>query len=285
MCVALCLVTLSESVFWGWWSLSLLPHLCNFGTFFLPILKYCSPVCGVSCWLLPSASWAPGVFGGQALPWSEILFIVSSTSCCWTVLLDFMLLDCVAGLYVAGLCCWTVLLDFMLLDCIWCARLRWTRIIDCSVNSHLLPPEWDFLHESSKCQDVNIPICKVFPAGRLCLKTFPSNDLRFTVFDTGRLDWFKEQSTVLEVFRKQFINNFVFPLGPVPLGFPAGGRGASVSACADLTNQLLSCSADPRICLDKNTETAIVDDRWTGWGDTTPCTVNWCKKVPSGVPD
>ena len=32
---------------------------------------------------------------------------------------------------------------------------------------------------------------------------------------------------------------------------PAGGRGASVSACADLTNQLLSCWVDPRMCLEK----------------------------------
>ena len=31
--------------------------------------------------------------------------------------------------------------------------------------------------------------------------------------------------------------------------------------------------------LGKNTETAIVGYRWTGWRDTTPCTVNWCKKV------
>ena len=45
---------------------------------------------------------------------------------------------------------------------------------------------------------------------------------------------------------------------------PAGGRGASVSACADFTNQLLSCWVDPRICLDKNTDTAIVGDGWTG---------------------
>ena len=34
-------------------------------------------------------------------------------------------------------------------------------------------------------------------------------------------------------------------------GQPAGGRGASASACADLTNQLLSCFVDPRMCLEK----------------------------------
>ena len=55
-------------------------------------------------------------------------------------------------------------------------------------------------------------------------------------------------------------------------------------ACAGLTNQLLSCWVNPRIAW-KNTDTAIVDGRWTGVEDTTPCTVNWCKKVPSWVPD
>ena len=29
---------------------------------------------------------------------------------------------------------------------------------------------------------------------------------------------------------------------------PAGGRGASVSACADLTNQLQCCWVDPAAC-------------------------------------
>ena len=197
MCVALCLVTLSESVFWGWWSLSLLPHLCYFGTFFLPIRKYCSPVWGsaADCYLQLPEHQVCSV-ARLSLIRDSFHYVIDFK------LLDFMLLDCVsglyvAGLYVAGLCCWTVfwtlcrwtvLPDFMLLDCVWCARLGWTRIIDGSVNFHLLPPEWDFLHESSKCQDVNIKICKVFPAGRLCLMTFPSNDLRFTVFDTRRLD-------------------------------------------------------------------------------------------------
>ena len=50
----------------------------------------------------------------------------------------------------------------------------------------------------------------------------------------------------------------------VKLRPPAGGRGANVSACADLSNQLLNCWVDPRMCLEKNTDTAIVGDRWTG---------------------
>ena len=31
--------------------------------------------------------------------------------------------------------------------------------------------------------------------------------------------------------------------------------------------------------LGKNTDTANEGYRWTGWGDTTHCTVTWCKKV------
>ena len=32
---------------------------------------------------------------------------------------------------------------------------------------------------------------------------------------------------------------------------PSGGRGAGVSECADLTNQLLSCWVVPHMCLEK----------------------------------
>ena len=39
---------------------------------------------GVCCWMLSLASRVPGVIGGQALPWSDFLIIVS-TSCCCTV--------------------------------------------------------------------------------------------------------------------------------------------------------------------------------------------------------
>ena len=47
---------------------------------------------------------------------------------------------------------------------------------------------------------------------------------------------------------------------------PAGGRGASVSACADLTNQLQCCWVDPAYVLGKNTDTGIVGYQWTGVG-------------------
>ena len=42
----------------------------------------------------------------------------------------------------------------------------------------------------------------------------------------------------------------------------------SLSACAYLTNQFLSCWVNPRICLDINTDAAIVTDLWTGVGWT-----------------
>ena len=61
-----------------------------------------------------------------------------------------------------------------------------------------------------------------------------------------------------------------------------GGRGAIVSACAGFTNQLQRCRFDTRIACLWNTDTAIVyATGGRGWGDTTPCTVNWCKKGPT----
>ena len=39
----------------------------------------------VCCWMSSSASRAPGVFGGQAFPWSDFLVVVSSTLCYSTV--------------------------------------------------------------------------------------------------------------------------------------------------------------------------------------------------------
>ena len=52
---------------------------------------------------------------------------------------------------------------------------------------------------------------------------------------------------------------------------PASGRGARVSACAGLINQLQRCRFDSRIACLENLDTAIiVGDWWTGVGDTTP---------------
>ena len=47
---------------------------------------------------------------------------------------------------------------------------------------------------------------------------------------------------------------------------PASGRGARVSACAGLINQLQRCQFDPRITCLENTDTVIVGDWWTGVG-------------------
>ena len=49
-----------------------------------------------------------------------------------------------------------------------------------------------------------------------------------------------------------------------------GGRGARVSACAGLTNQLLSCWVDPRIAW-KNTDSNC--KRPVDWGGGTPLSV------------
>ena len=51
---------------------------------------------------------------------------------------------------------------------------------------------------------------------------------------------------------------------PVPVPVPEVLEYLHVH-CAGLTNQLLSCWIDPRITW-KNTDTAIVGDRWTGVG-------------------
>ena len=86
---ALCLVSLRELVFWGWWA-SHGGHLCISSLLlciYSPNLWVFLSGVGVRCWMPPLASGEPGVFGGQSFPWSEFLahVFVSSTSCCWTV--------------------------------------------------------------------------------------------------------------------------------------------------------------------------------------------------------
>ena len=85
----------------------------------------------------------------------------------------------------------------------------------------------------------------------------------------------------------------MFPAGPgsYVLTFPtlcltperwmgsAGGRGASVTACADLTNQLQCCWVDPACAWKKHWHSNCRLPVNGGGGDTTPCTVDWCKKV------
>ena len=66
---------------------------------------------------------------------------------------------------------------------------------------------------------------------------------------------------------------------------PASIRGARISACSGLINQLQRCRFDSRIACLKNHDLAIVGDWWTRGGeggDTKPWTVNWYK---TWVPD
>ena len=55
-------------------------------------------------------------------------------------------------------------------------------------------------------------------------------------------------------------------LAPILDTYIASGRGARVSACAGLVNQLQSCWFNPRIACLENTDTVIVGDRWMGVG-------------------
>ena len=66
----------------------------------------------------------------------------------------------------------------------------------------------------------------------------------------------------------------------------ASGRGARLSACAGLINQLQRCRFDSRIACLENPDTNNYFRRPMDGGgvDTKPWTVYFCKKVPTGVP-
>ena len=66
-----------------------------------------------------------------------------------------------------------------------------------------------------------------------------------------------------------------------------GGRGARVSACAGLINQLQRCQFDPRIACLENTDTAIVGDWWTRveGHHALNCMLTGAENVSTGVPD
>ena len=85
MCLVLFPVSLRELVFWGWWYIYLWSPLCYYVAILHLSSQSLSTVLrvGVGCWMSPSASWAPSVFGGQALSRSEFRVVVSSTSCAW----------------------------------------------------------------------------------------------------------------------------------------------------------------------------------------------------------
>ena len=87
MCMVLSPVSLKKLVFWGYLSVSLWTPLCCFVATMNFFSKSFSIVLrwGVCCWMSSSASRAPCVSGGQALPWSDFLVAVPSKSCCCTV--------------------------------------------------------------------------------------------------------------------------------------------------------------------------------------------------------
>ena len=63
----------------------------------------------------------------------------------------------------------------------------------------------------------------------------------------------------------------------------ASGRGARVSACAGLINQLQRCLFDFRIACLENPDTAIVGYWWTGgWGTPRPVLLTGVKKSHLG---
>ena len=65
---------------------------------------------------------------------------------------------------------------------------------------------------------------------------------------------------------------------------PAGGLGASVSACAGLANQLLSCWVDPRIAWIKHWHSNCRQPVDGGGGTPSPVLLT-CKKIPFELPD
>ena len=80
-----CLSCLSKNWYFEVGEECLCAHLCVT----LLLLCICSPNprvlfsgVGVCSWMSSSASRAPGVFGGQALPWSELFVVASSMSYC-----------------------------------------------------------------------------------------------------------------------------------------------------------------------------------------------------------
>ena len=116
---------------------------------------------GVSCWMLFSASRAPGVFGGQALQWSDFLVVVSSTSCCCSVYA------------VQGQSKLKSLL------------VQWASICVCHSTFSSCPAAYPLETEVSRCRMLQFAKC-FLPA-----QTHMWNELPYTVFDTGMLDRFK----------------------------------------------------------------------------------------------
>ena len=115
---------------------------------------------GVCCWMSRSASRAPGVFGGEALPWADFLFVVSSTSCCCTLYV-------VEGKFELGsLLCFHLLLS------------------EFDIRAAAAAHPFEF--KISKSRTSHFARC-FLPA-----KTSVWNDLPYTVIHAGTLDGFEE---------------------------------------------------------------------------------------------
>ena len=81
-------------------------------------------------------------------------------------------------------------IDVMLLHCVCYTRLIRTRIIVCSVSSHLLLSEYDRSFWQSS--EFEVSRCRTFRFAR-CFRPAQTrvwNDLPYTVLDTGTLDMF-----------------------------------------------------------------------------------------------
>ena len=114
-------------------------------------------------------SWAPGLFGGQALPWTEFLVIVSSRR------------------HVTGLCM------------LYKDNSNSNRCLVSEPPRRLLP-EFDIsellsqlIHLSSKCNGVGRPNLQ----GVSCLPTFVSGMTFPTLFVTRMFDELRKQSTLV----------------------------------------------------------------------------------------
>ena len=158
-------VSLRELVCWGWWNVYYCGHLCVTSL----LIRICSPnPCvlfsgvGVNRRMSSLAYYAPGVFGDQALLWSELVVAVSST--------------CVAGLSMlnrvnanSNHCLFSRLPSAS-------SRVRYTRA---AAAAH--PFEFEVL----RCRTSQFEKCFLPVLVRMW------DDLPYTVFDTETLDEFK----------------------------------------------------------------------------------------------
>ena len=90
--IMLCLVSPRELVFHSWWRVPLWYPLCYFVAMMHLCCRSIVLLCGITCWLLSSAAWRSGAFGGQVF-FSLKFLVVESPSI-------VTLLDCVCGTWL-----------------------------------------------------------------------------------------------------------------------------------------------------------------------------------------